>query len=598
MSNSMFSKNCIVKAFAIIIVTALLLGITYQAPVYADEDENYTVGVGNLSPKKGNIVLYRWKKVTDGSIFDGNVNKIYHFILVDPDNDHYYHGATYNGDNGWYRMYDPDDENNFFSTGVLVGGDKGSNDKTIDFSADEFVTRTSLNPLTLMYTGIDDVTHAGQKKFAISGAFYLDIDKNPNNYITTISYGKDENKVEYKTFIQKYWYAHDAFLVGDTMEYFASTKDKKGNITAYNTNKLAEALWSIQFGVGGGFAVPDGKVGMFVAEDSFGTQDTRLYVADPGTSYPAAGDNKMLYGKDNGTATLSPLIMYVMTEVVYSAIQSDYTVPVGNTLNLDGNALAGKNVEVGLFLEEGKKLTIPAGSSLSLEGNFINNGTIVVQGTLIVQKNATIVTFGQSAAKMGDIKIEGGCMIVLENAKIIIPERGRLTCSGRNGMTCDIVNFGTIISANTLLVSDTSFYNKSSGNVLVGYTYYKNLMTLDGRKIDRSGSSVNLDLKYASEASRIDGSRLTRFDNAGLVRVYKANLRVVEGTSSTQRDLIRQYKEAQGAPGGVARADFVAVNVDYKGSIIGEYNYFKLTYDSKGKANGVSGNNKTSRKFD
>ncbi len=174
-------------------------------------------------------------------------------------------------------------------------------------------------------------------------------------------------------------------------------------------------------------------------------------------------DPSFLTMRQNTSCDLYDFVMYVATAETSNAI-GDYTVTSGKTLQIPDTTI----------LKPGCTLTVENGGVLSISGEFYNNGTINNKGTVILQKNARIVSmYGcvDDYPAAGSIYCEGtgtatSDLVIMSGAAIIQPSKSAVF----DLENASVVNYGLIFAPDKIYLSSTSFDNKSGqGAVCTGY---------------------------------------------------------------------------------------------------------------------------------
>ena len=147
--------------------------------------------------------------------------------------------------------------------------------------------------------------------------------------------------------------------------------DTKAPVSYSKNIKDADDLWTLytsELGGDGAENLPGGMV--------------RIFDNVPGTDTCFKAQDDKIYGWcwENHAKWYGNFIMYWGEERNLSAITDDYTIAEGQVMNVDD----------GVVLMDGKKLTIEPGGMLSVEGTFYNNGYIENRGTIILQENACV----------------------------------------------------------------------------------------------------------------------------------------------------------------------------------------------------------------
>ena len=147
--------------------------------------------------------------------------------------------------------------------------------------------------------------------------------------------------------------------------------DAKQPVSYSSDIKKAYDLWTLytsELGGDGASGLPGGRVRIF---DNVPGTDTCFKEQDGYLVGWCWESHAKFYGN---------FVMYWGEERNLSAITDDYTIAEGQVMNVDD----------GVVLMDGKKLTIEPGGMLSVEGTFYNNGYIENRGTMILQENACV----------------------------------------------------------------------------------------------------------------------------------------------------------------------------------------------------------------
>lgn len=172
------------------------------------------------------------------------------------------------------------------------------------------------------------------------------------------------------------------------------------------------------------------------------------------------------------TWDVDDFIMYIATEEEYSAL-GDYTVPAGTTLQLNDDVI----------LTSGSTLTIEPGAVLSVKGRFYNNGTIINQGTIVLEKDSIVSSLDPTYFAAGTIRCIGGAtevvcssngetarcegnLVILNEAKLCIPSEDAILDFGQ-GSSCQ--NNGMIAFSGNALIDNAKIVNSDTSVVLIGY---------------------------------------------------------------------------------------------------------------------------------
>ncbi|MBR1898824.1 MAG: hypothetical protein IJ825_08100 [Oscillospiraceae bacterium] len=207
---------------------------------------------------------------------------------------------------------------------------------------------------------------------------------------------------------------------------------------------------------------------------------------------------KVGFGHVQSDWSVSKPLVYLGEKLRFSAINGGTTVGPDSILSITPGRYISDTGEgepaTGVILPEGQTLTIEKGGVLSVSGQFINNGTIINYGTILIRDGGSIYPFLQ-----GNDTANNGCgKILCSGGDIIIKEGGALFAGLQdekknlvpfrldNGAT--LVNMGLMVYGGVQLGSnarvelyDTSVtyggirfsYALNSGNTVMWSDYQK-----------------------------------------------------------------------------------------------------------------------------
>ena len=171
--------------------------------------------------------------------------------------------------------------------------------------------------------------------------------------------------------------------------------------------------------------------------------------------------------------------IYACREVQYDAIVKSFTVGKGATYSI------GKQ----LILKEGVTITVEDGGVLMVDQQLLNNGNILVKkgGTVIVNEGGNIMAYSENT--QGKIKLDGGSLILMDNAKVICDE-GDGVLQAINGAS--IVNRGALLVGKTLELRNNSYLkNEAAGILLVGGRVHRQRGSMDQLSASSVASCVS-----------------------------------------------------------------------------------------------------------
>ena len=165
-------------------------------------------------------------------------------------------------------------------------------------------------------------------------------------------------------------------------------------------------------------------------------------------------------------------------EEVPFTLMPDVTVPTGTTMKIEGH----------MMLDEECTITVQPGAVLTIAGEFINNGSIINRGTVVVQSGARMysaILDGGEQTSCGTILCVGakddffnldyegeGNLVILENAQVILPDTGSRLFIGK-GASC--VNNGVLVLPDGMILSDGQFINGATGITYIAATAQRNM---------------------------------------------------------------------------------------------------------------------------
>ena len=172
--------------------------------------------------------------------------------------------------------------------------------------------------------------------------------------------------------------------------------------------------------------------------------------------------NKVYGRSSKGGWRCGDFWIWTAKEIEYDAI-GDTTLDSGQIMTINGNT----------FLLDGKKLTIKKDAVLCVRGNFYNNGSINCEGTIIVDKNATMIPFSPTGAG-GNLTLRGGSLIVSSGAKVLfgLPS-GHLNSTSPSCLTaenCQIINYGHLCVGNAYCMNGTELVNHTGASMYLGFS--------------------------------------------------------------------------------------------------------------------------------
>ena len=218
--------------------------------------------------------------------------------------------------------------------------------------------------------------------------------------------------------------------------------------------------------------------------------------------------------------------MYIGKLTDVTVIQRDITVGEGQTVRIDEKGAVA--------LQAGATLTIEEGGVAIIQSRFLNQGTIVNHGTLVVMDGGSLQPIYDPGS--GSIQCDGGDIVIMSGGRFMSSES--LTLTNGSG----IVNQGIFLMKKSLTLDNSTLITEESGLTLLGYVIkpsdfmnaskttvydYNNLMN---GKAGPGLSGSSLYPMYAGSLNLKNGARLI---NRGETSVHQ---QIYRGNSGTIRE--------------------------------------------------------------
>jgi hypothetical protein len=225
------------------------------------------------------------------------------------------------------------------------------------------------------------------------------------------------------------------------------------------------------------------RLGKQNAEDIYGSVWIINNIAAAQDELFCRCDNYFTIGNWGGSGYWEfPFRIYTYRPVEYDAIVKSFTIGKGATYSIDKQLIVNEDVTI----------TVENGGVLTVDRELLNNGKIFVKngGTVIVNEGGCIMSYDQNA--LGEIRLDGGNMIIMDGAKVICDQsEGALLAE--NGAT--ILNRGLLMVGDRLLLYRNAFLKNES-----------NAMLLVGGRIARGRGSIG-EFTFDEITSRVESKR-------------------------------------------------------------------------------------------
>lgn len=161
-----------------------------------------------------------------------------------------------------------------------------------------------------------------------------------------------------------------------------------------------------------------------------------------------------LYSNTKGyTDDYEEYSMYIGKLTDVTVIQRDITVGEGQTVRIDQNGAVA--------LQAGVTLTVEEGGAAIIQSRFLNQGTIVNHGTLVVMDGGSLQPIYDPGS--GSIQCDGGDIVIMSGGRFMSSEALTLT----NGAS--IVNQGIFLMKKSLTLDNSTLTTETGGTTYLGY---------------------------------------------------------------------------------------------------------------------------------
>lgn len=192
-----------------------------------------------------------------------------------------------------------------------------------------------------------------------------------------------------------------------------------------------------------------------------GRQNTvSLFINLSGTNDPTvwmnatSNYNATFYSNTKGyTDDYEEYSMYIGKLTDVTVIQRDITVGEGQTVRIDQNGAVA--------LQAGVTLTVEEGGAAIIQSRFLNQGTIINRGTLVVMNGGSLQPIYDPGS--GSIQCDGGDIVIMNGGRFMSSEALTLT----NGAS--IVNQGVFLMKKSLTLDNSTLITEAGGTSYLGY---------------------------------------------------------------------------------------------------------------------------------
>ena len=418
-------KNRITKTVLCAALALALAGQSTAAPYFKafaqsseaekpEIDEDNYVGNEMLKDQFGEIVLYRWERMTSANmirddqwhpvlVFTGNNDSI---VMNPAGTERFYLGEKHKVIEG-AKWFDVAYENEYGATekigkptslqgvnesmGAMLWANYTANDPQLQPSNSVFYTTGDKNCMYFKFGGNDSHVNKPTYSFRLG-----DGKGNMSDYYLSLCTGDG--------FSRGLKHRDDGMLV----------ITKNGRATGKSSDPECFNSTGNQF---------------YIYNENAGSNDNYLVYKEKDKRAWILGcsDQADVMKRYHDKIGKKKFSVYVGEAMRFSAIKGSTTIRNGQILSVTESDYADtsnkQQHQNGVMLQNGQTLTIEKGGILSIEGDFINNGTIINNGgTIIVKKGGSIYPFLQGMAPnlngCGTIKCLSGDIIIQEGGAI------------------------------------------------------------------------------------------------------------------------------------------------------------------------------------
>lgn len=221
--------------------------------------------------------------------------------------------------------------------------------------------------------------------------------------------------------------------LNSTMKTWLATDDSRD----LNLNASTPSKWTVYFS-----RTQSGTYTSLFVNYSWKTDPT-IWVDNSGKLYSSTSGNNSSYQK---------YAMYIGKVTDITVIQKDVTVGDGQTVRI--------GEEGGIALQEGVTLTIEKGGTAIVQSRFLNQGTIINRGTIVVMDQGSLQPVYDTG---GTLLCEGGDLIITKGGRFMSGEKLTL----KKGSS--IVNEGIFLTGQDVSLEDATLITEEGGYTLLGY---------------------------------------------------------------------------------------------------------------------------------
>ena len=221
--------------------------------------------------------------------------------------------------------------------------------------------------------------------------------------------------------------------LNSTVDTWLATDDSRD----LNINSATPSKWTVYFS-----RTQSGNYTSLFVNYSWKTDPT-IWVSSSGELYSDTTGSNSTYRK---------YAMYIGKVTDITVIQKDITVGDGQTVRI--------GEEGGIALQAGVTLTIEKGGTAIVESRFLNQGTIINRGTIVVMDKGSLQPVYDTG---GILRCEGGDLVITKGGRFMSGEELTL----QKGSS--IVNQGIFLTGQDLSLEDAMLITEEGGYTLLGY---------------------------------------------------------------------------------------------------------------------------------
>ena len=533
---------CSVLSAAVAMLTAVLSTAVPYRPVYAaqtgsTDEETHEVGGEILNDVLGELVFYRWQKMTkdnypkDGKwhpvlTFWANNSKVLNAVAPEDvyleDSHPVIEGANWFGRNGIgdFPLSHYNDERFSANKGTNLNVEPigaaalkahdTANDKELRNNAgkDVFYTSGDKNCMFVKYAGIEDETKCPYFTIRLSNGKGSDPKSGSNSmgdYVINLINGK---------------------------EYASGKSVASGKMMLTSGDARANGYEDIVFQT-----QDNGLVKIF--DSNYDYSDVELVLQD-GYFIGEAVFGWSGFMNNQFTADADSCTVYFGEAFRYSAIPEDTTVNAGQILSISPtdyvDAKGNEQSQNGVMLPNGRTLTVEKGGILCISGDFINNGTIINNGgTILIKEGGNLFPF-----RTGSVPAKNGCGTVKCLGGDIIINKGGALYAGMNDESGNIVPFyldenSTLINQGLLVYGSLRLGESARVEAFSGSKTYGSWYMADISQDQTNTKNIDDEMKNKIMKQMKDVGELCYYDEKAEV-IVSLNIH-----STRQLDMLPKY---------------------------------------------------------